>query len=135
MIVLDASAAVDFLLVLKPKADWVTEQILSQPGSSLHAPSVFDVEVCSAVSRHCRRRVVTPARADRALRNLTDMRLHRYHHKTLIRRMWLLRDNITAADAAYVALAQLLDATLVTTDARLARAARGEVRIETFDEA
>jgi predicted nucleic acid-binding protein len=133
LIVLDASAAVDYLLRNEPRCDWVADRIL-EPRQSLHAPSLVDVEVASALCRHHRRGLVERKVAERALGSLADLRLFRYHHTSLVTRMWGLRDNITMTDAAYVALAQLLDATLVTTDARLARAARGEVRVETFDE-
>jgi predicted nucleic acid-binding protein len=133
MIVLDASAAVDYLLRNESRGDWVADRLL-QPRESLHAPSLVDVEVASALCRQHRRGLISRQLAERALGNLADLRLFRYHHTTLITRMWGLRDNITMTDAAYVALAHLLDATLVTTDARLARAARGGVRIETFDD-
>ena len=133
MIVLDASAAVDYLLRNEPRSSWVADQIL-QPGESLHAPSLVDVEVTAALCRQHRRGVISRQLAELALRNLPDIRLHRYHHTKLIGRMWGLRDNVTMTDAAYVALAQLLGATLVTTDGRLARSSGHQVRIETFDD-
>jgi predicted nucleic acid-binding protein len=133
MIVLDASAAVDYLLSNTRRGDWVADRIL-QPQETLHAPSLVDVEVTSALCRLHRRDLVTRQLAERALGNLASLRLFRYHHTTLITRMWRLRDNVSMTDAAYVALAHLLGATLVTTDARLGRAAKGEVRIETFDD-
>lgn len=65
-----------------------------------------------------------------ALSDLGDLRATRYGHQPLRRRVWALRKNLTAYDAAYVALAEFLDAPLLTSDARLARSAGHRARIE-----
>lgn len=63
---------------------------------------------------------------------LSDLRLTRYSHTPLVARIWELRNNLTAYDAAYVALAEALDAPLVTTDAKLARASGHRARVELY---
>jgi predicted nucleic acid-binding protein len=76
---------------------------------------------------------LTPERAEQALLDLADLPLTRYAHTDLISRLWSLRDSLTAYDAAYVALAEALDAPLVTSDGKLARAHGHAARIELFD--
>lgn len=75
-------------------------------------------------------RAVTALRGQDALDDLSDLALTRYPHDVLLGRMWELRDNLTAYDAAYVALAEALDAPLVTCDAKLASAPGHRARIE-----
>ena len=70
------------------------------------------------------------SRAAKALADLADLSLYRYPHIRLLSRVWDLRHNLTAYDASYVALAEALDATLLTRDARLARSVGHEARIE-----
>ena len=131
MIVLDASAAVTILLNLGPEAGRVRERI-AQSDETLHAPHLFDVEVLSVLRRHDLRGVLSPARARLALSRLSGMRLVRYPHASLASRIWELRDNLTAYDAAYVALAEALDAPLVTTDGRLAQTPGHRARVELY---
>ena len=132
MIVLDASAAVDYLIDNEPRATWVTEHVLAD-GQSLHAPSLLDVEVASALWQLHRRGSITVRRAEQALGDLLKLRVHRYQHRPLLARMWRLRDSVRMSDSAYVALAELLGAPLVTTDARLSRYAGHQAQIEAFD--
>jgi len=73
---------------------------------------------------------ISDARAQEALRDLRDLPITRYPHHVLLDRVWDLRHNLTAYDAAYVALAEALDASLVTRDARLAAGSRRVVRVE-----
>jgi len=73
---------------------------------------------------------ISDARAQEALRDLRDLPITRYPHQFLLDRVWDLRHNLTAYDAAYVALAEALDASLVTRDARLAAGSRRVVRVE-----
>ncbi len=71
--------------------------------------------------------------ADRAARALADLAAHpieRYPHVALLPRIWELRHHVTPYDAAYIALAEVLDAALVTADGRLARAAGPRCTIE-----
>lgn len=116
---IDSSAAVD-LLARRAPGEWVAEQILLEP--SLHAPHVLDVEVVAALRSLVLRGELEAPTAGAALKRLAQLDVSRYPHLPLVGRMWQLRATVTAADAAFVALAELLDAVLLTTDARLARA-------------
>lgn len=131
MIVLDASAAVDLLLRIEPQASSILERLLV-PGESLHAPALVDAEALQAIRRRLHRDVLSPARAREALDDLMDLRLVRYPLPPLLERMWELRDNLSAYDAAYVALAEALDAPLVTCDGKLAKAPGHRARVETY---
>ena len=120
MIVLDASAALELLLVTdlgRALADRLLE-----PRESLHAPELVDLEVAQVLRRFERAKTLSAARAEQALDDLAALPLERYSHRLLLRRAWELRPNLTLYDAAYVALAELLDAPLLTCDAALARA-------------
>jgi predicted nucleic acid-binding protein len=120
VIVLDASAATDFLLPREPQREWV-EQLILRSGETLHAPHLIDLEVTNAIRRWVARREIPERRARMALVNLEALSLVRYPHRQLLERIWQLRNVITVYDAAYVALAEALDAPLVTTDQALAR--------------
>ncbi|MDQ4062818.1 MAG: type II toxin-antitoxin system VapC family toxin [Actinomycetota bacterium] len=129
MIVLDASAAVAVLLNVGLESRRVRKRI-SQPGETLHVPHLFEIEVLSALRRHSLSGVLPATRARLALDRLREIRLIRYPHTPLLGRIWELRDNLTAYDAAYVALAEALDAPLVTLDERLAQASNNRATIE-----
>lgn len=131
MIVLDASAAVDLLLQIQPNASVVGAR-LSRAGESLHTPAIFDAEVLQALRRYSLRKLLSPSRARQAFDDLTDLRITRYPYVPLLGRMWDLRQNLSAFDAAYIALAEVLDAPLVTTDARLARAPKHRAKVEGY---
>ena len=119
MIVLDASAAVDYLIG-GPAFERIRARV-DKPGQALHAPHLLDLEVAQALHRLTLREAVSAERADEALWDLADLRLTRYPHAALLPRVWELRANMSVFDAAYVALAETLDVPLITTDARLAR--------------
>lgn len=89
---------------------------------TLFAPVLVDVEVLSALRRKHARGELSAARAAKAVDWLLRFPVRRAPHRPLLRRSWELRDNVTAYDAAYIALAERLGTTLLTTDARLARA-------------
>jgi len=91
-------------------------------GERLYAPELVDLEVTSAIRRQCRHRKLAQERAVKALAGLALMPLARISHTMLLNRVWDLRDNLSAYDASYVALAQVLDAPLWTGDAPLSRA-------------
>lgn len=118
---LDASAAVEVLLGL-PRAAPRLRTRLARSGETLHVPHVFDVEVIAAIRRNLLRGPLSEDRAAGALGALGKLRATRYSHVALRPRIWELRENLTPADAAYVALAEALRAPLVTMDAALARA-------------
>jgi predicted nucleic acid-binding protein len=118
LVVLDAAAAVDLLLG-GGRSDWVGKQLAAEV---VCAPHLLDVEVTGAFRRLVGLGAVTETRAATALTAFRALQIFRYGHVHLIPRMWELRGSVTAAAAAYVALAEVLDALLVTTDHRLARA-------------
>lgn len=120
MIVLDASATIEWLLQ-SPTGVKIDQRIFS-PLESLHVPHLLDVEVAQVLRRYVRDKAITPRRAQEALEDLADMPLSRYPHDLLIPRIWELRATLTAYDAAYVALAELLDARLLTCDGKIASA-------------
>jgi predicted nucleic acid-binding protein len=124
VIVLDASAAVDLLLDIDEKGEWVRER-LSAVGE-MHAPDLLDIEVGSAMRRRLLLGEIDGQRGALALEALTALPIVRYAHAPLRQRMWDLRGRITFHDAAYIALAEALDLALVTTDERLGRVGFGD---------
>ncbi len=129
MIVLDASAVVAVLLntdVGRRVAEEISPSTLS-----LHAPQLLDIEVLQVLRRYVRLGAMTAERGIIGVEALGQLDITRYGHEALSSRIWALRDNLTAYDATYVALAEALDATLLTLDARLAAAPghRAEVRL------
>lgn len=130
MIVLDASAVLEILLQTEAGAP-VAERLL-RLGSSLHAPHLLDVEVAQVLRRFVAQGQVTETRAAQALRALEDFPVERYPHGILLPRIWALRQNLTAYDAAYVALAEALEATLLTRDSRIRRSPGHFARVEVF---
>ena len=128
MIVLDASAAVELLLQTAKGAP-LAERLLA-PDASVHAPHLLDVEVAQVLRRFVAHGEVDAERARQALADLVDLPLQRYSHVLLMPRIWELGHNLTAYDAAYVALAEALGATLLTGDARVLRAPGHSVQVE-----
>ena len=120
MIVLDASVVIALLLGT-PDEHLVREQI-GAADQTLHAPHLLDVEVAQVLRRYCLFEGLSAARGEAALQDLGALDIQRYAHDGMLARIWQLRPNMTAYDAAYVALAEALDAPLITFDARLARA-------------
>ena len=99
-------------------------------GSTLHVPHLIDLEVAQVLRRYVIRGEMTGERADRSMRLFQDFAFERYPHHIFLPRVWALRHNLTAYDACYVALAEALDAPLVTSDARLRDAAGHRARVE-----
>ena len=128
MIVVDASALIEVLLGT-PAAAAVREGLFGAE-QTLHAPHLIDVEVMQVLRRYAASGRVEPGRCRDALDDLFDFPLDRYPHDLLLRRVWELRHNLTAYDAVYVALAEVLDAPLLTRDRRLAATAGHEARVE-----
>lgn len=120
MIVLDASAAVEWLL-RREAAEAVAERF-RDPDVTVHAPSLIGVEVAAALRGLVMAGHMTAARASTALADLTSTGIALHDPTPLLPRAWELRDNLTPYEAVYVALAEVLDAALVTCDARIARA-------------
>ena len=130
MIVLDASAAVDWLL--QTATGRRIETRIYSPRETLHAPHVLDLEVTQVLRRQARQGVVSVRRANEALRDLLDVRITRYAHTLLIPQIWQLRHNFSAYDAAYIVLAQKLGVPLITRDAQLASASGHAATVELF---
>jgi predicted nucleic acid-binding protein len=128
VIVIDASALLEALL--RTSAAKAVEDRLFAPRQTLHAPHLLDVEVAQVIRRYAANGEIDGARGRMALADLSDLPLRRYPHDFLLPRIWDLRNNLTAYDAAYVALAEALDAPLLTRDRRLAAAAGHHVQIE-----
>jgi predicted nucleic acid-binding protein len=128
VIVVDASALLEFLL--QTTLGTRVEARLFRARDEFHAPHLADVEVTQGLRRLVRAGEVSPARAAEAIADLADLDLHRHPHLDLLSRAWKLRENVTAYDAMYVALAEALDAPLVTCDRPLASTAGHRARIE-----
>ena len=128
MIVLDASAVVELLLGTE-RGHEVAGRI-ADPALGLHAPHLLDIEVAQALRRYVQAGELDTQAAASALGDLRALDLERHAHEPLLDRVWSLRDNLTAYDAVYVALAEALDTTLVTCDGRLARAPGMTRRVE-----
>ena len=128
MIVVDASALLEFLLQTSLGAR--VEARLFRDDGDLHAPHLVDVEIVQGLRRLVRAGEVSSGRADQAIEDLTDLDLHRHAHIDLLGRAWKLRDNFSAYDAMYVALAEALEAPIVTCDHPLGKAPGHRARIE-----
>ncbi len=129
MIVIDASALLDVLL-RTPSAQAVETRLFEEPQQTLHAPHLLDVEVAQVLRRYATMGEINDQRGTEALFDLADFPIRRYPHDFLLTRVWTLRNNFTAYDAVYVALAEALNARLLTRDQRLAAAVRRHVDIE-----
>jgi len=101
-------------------------------GERLCAPSLVDLEVASVLRRAATASQLDERRAAQALADLMLLPLRRVGHVSLLDRIWELRHNVSVYDGAYVALAELASATLVTADARLSRAPGIRCDIETL---
>lgn len=128
MIVLDASAVLDWVL-LTAAGQQFDQRMYADP-QSLHSPHLLDLEVTQVLRRWVLEGRVSGDRAEAALQGLASARIARYPHYHLLPRIWQLRHNLTAYDAAYVALAERLDATLITRDRKLSNASGHQARIE-----
>ncbi len=128
MIVVDASALLEALL-RTPAAEAVEKRLFGAR-ETLHAPHLLDIEVTQVIRRYAAIGDLDIARGRAALDDLGEFPLRRYPHGFLLPRVWELRNNLTAYDAVYVALAELLDAPLLTRDRRLAAAAGHHAHVE-----
>lgn len=120
MIVLDASVAVE--LLRGPGTGTAIRTRLAGSPPPFHAPHLIDAEVAHAIRRVVARGLLEASDGHAALRALSGLPIQRHAHGPLLDRVWALRDNVSAYDALYVALAEQLGATLLTRDARLAAA-------------
>jgi predicted nucleic acid-binding protein len=129
MIVVDASALIEVLL-RTPSAAAVEMRLFAEPRQTLHAPHLLDIEVAQVLRRYAALGEIDEQRGADALADIEDFPIRRYPHDVLLTRVWDLRSNFTAYDAVYVALAEALNARLLTQDQRLATAVRQHVHIE-----
>lgn len=128
MIVVDASVVLEFLL--SASTTGTIGRRLLDGSDTLHAPHLIDLEVAQVLRRYAHLDPAMATRYREALGDLTDLPIHRYRHDPLLSRVWQLRHNLTAYDAAYVALAEALPATLLTRDSRIANAPGNEAVVE-----
>ncbi len=128
MIVLDASALVE--LLLNTAAGRTIATRIADPALGLHVPHLADIEVAQALRRYARDGELDSVDAAAAIEGLRSLDLQRHAHEPLLGRVWELRQNLSAYDAVYVALAEVLDTVLLTCDGRLARAPGAARRVE-----
>ena len=119
ILVVDASIVVDLLARFRPQP---LEALLWAPDTVLAAPELIDIETLNALRKLDQAGAIPPGRKADLPTLLHGLRIRKYRHDILLEGIWALRDNVTACDAAYVILARLLNATLVTRDTRLAKA-------------
>ena len=117
------------MLLRTPGSEGLEERLFDER-ETLHAPYLLDLEVAQVLRRYAVRGELAPARGERALELLAAFPLTRYPHEPLLPRVWALRANLTAYDAAYVALAEGLGALLLTRDRRLTNSAGHRARVE-----
>lgn len=132
MIVLDASVAME--LLLRPGSHPRLVQRILRLGETVAAPHLIDLEVAQVLRRFVIAGELTEARAHAALDDNRSLSIVRYPHDGLLERIWDLRANCTAYDAAYLALAEALDAPLLTFDKRLADVPGHRVAVEVITE-
>jgi len=128
VIVIDASALLELVLRTE-RGERVADRALD-PRERLHAPHLLDVEVVQTLRRLVRLKELDPARAALALDDHLALGVERHAHAELVPRLWQLRETLTAYDAAYVALAEGLNAPLLTCDGKLARAQGHKATVE-----
>ena len=128
MILLDASAAVEWL-IQSPRGIKVERRLFS-PAPSIHAPHLLDIEVAQAIRRYVRENSIPAQRGAESLQDLRNLGINMYPHDLLMPRIWELRATLTACDAAYVALAELLGAPLITCDRKIAGASGHSANVE-----
>ena len=119
MIVVDASVLAPALADDSADGDRARERLR---GGQLVAPELIDLEVLSTLRRAARAKRLDERRSAQALTDLATLPLRRVPHLSLLARVWELRDNLSAYDASYVALAEALDTVLLTADGGIKRA-------------
>lgn len=130
MLVVDASCLYE-VVADGTSAEGVRRRLAADPDHA--APHVVDIEVASVIRRHHRSGRLDDTAAGQAVEDLRDWPGERYGHQPLLDRLWELRETVRGWDAAYVALAEALGATLVTLDARLASVPGPRCRIEVVE--
>lgn len=116
-------------MLLQTPASRRLNRVIFAANETLHAPHLIDLEITQVLRRYVRSGVLSAERGAEALADLVDFPLTRYPHVVLLTRIWQMRHGLTAYDAAYLALAEALDARLVTRDRALAKV-DSQVRVE-----
>lgn len=127
-LVLDASVLVE-LLLSSERGEQAIPYLRKSEGR-MHIPHLADIETASVLRGLTLGGAVAVQRASAALADLPDFPAKRWPTTVFLERIWELRENVTAYDANYIALAESLDAELLTSDAKLAGAAEGVARCE-----
>lgn len=130
IVVSDASALVEYLLRTDLSA--ALRGVIEDKETDLHIPALCDVEITSALRRAIASRLIGESRAGEALETYLDLPLSRHGHQTLLARVLSLRQNFSAYDATYVALAERLGAELLTADQHLARSVAKHTTVALF---
>ncbi len=128
MIVIDASALLEVLLNTA-SAELVADRMFASR-ETLHAPHLIDLEIAQVLRRYALAGEIDAGRGSQALSDLADLAVSRYPHDFLLPRIWQLRNNLTAYDAAYVALAETLSCPLITCDRALAEAPGHDAQVQ-----
>ena len=126
--VLDASGAVEFLL--NTAAGKRLAARLADDAVVVHVPHLIDLEIAQVLRRYARHGTLSPRTGALCLERWRNLDVQRYPHEPLLDRIWQLRDNVSAYDAVYVALAEALRTVLLTGDRKLAGAPDVSVNIE-----
>ena len=128
--VLDASVVVE--LVLGTRIASSIRSRLSESRVSPHGPELVDLEVLNVLRRYVNAGAMVPSRAVKAISMFHELDIRRHRRSPMLHRVWAWRGNLTVYDAAYATLAEVLNATLLTTDARMANAPGLSIPIEVF---
>jgi predicted nucleic acid-binding protein len=128
VIVVDASALIEVLL--RTSSAPAIEQRLFSSGQAIHAPQLIDIEIAQVIRRYARTGQIDSDRGRAVLDDLMAFPMWRHSHDVLLPRVWELRNNLSAYDAVYLALAEALEAPLLTHDQRLATATRRHSRVQ-----
>jgi predicted nucleic acid-binding protein len=128
LIVVDSSALYE-ALIETPHSAAITRRLFADE-ETIHAPHLIDLEIANVLRRYVNRRELSALAGQQALDDLASIPIKRYPHTVLVSRIWDLRDNLTAYDAAYVALAEMLSAPLLTRDMALSTAVGHRAHIE-----
>jgi predicted nucleic acid-binding protein len=129
MIVVDASAAFEILL----RTPLGTRANLRVADEDVHVPHLIDVEIVSVIRRHLLAKELDAGTAEETLQHLLEWPLIRHPHDVLLPRIWNLRHSVSAYDGCYIALAEVLNAPLLTCDAKLGRSHGHDAKIEVLD--
>lgn len=127
MLVVDASVVAPVVADSGPDGDICRERLA---GQLIGAPDLLRIEVLSVIRLHLNAGELSTRQAANAVADLMSLPIVVYPTAPLLKRCWELRGNVTAYDACYVSLAEAIDATLVTADARLAKAPGSRCRFD-----